>query len=113
MTADRLTRFGAFVAALREATPVELSLDAATMRRVRAYIERVDRDEPGLGYEPGEPDEESLRVALGALVDRGLAEGAADAGLYADYLTGDLRERGPDRVRVRVRRAWRLLRRGY
>lgn len=98
--------------ALRPGRTVTLDIDAATERRVLAFIGRVERDEPGLGREPGESEGESFRVALGSLIDRGLAESEDDDGLTVDYMTGRLSRSRRVALRTRLRRAARTLRRG-
>jgi hypothetical protein len=103
----------AFVTSLRAVRDVKLTLDQGTMKRVRAHMDRVEREQPGVGYAAGESDTDSLRVALGSLLDRALAESEADEGLVYEFLSGHLKVRPSVRLRRRVRQAWKTLRRGW
>lgn len=91
---------------------IEVKVSGAMLRRLRAHMARLERRDPGIAYEPGESDEDSLRVALEALIDGGLALSEAEDGLVADFLTGDIRPYMPP-LGTRARRAWRLLRHGH
>lgn len=103
----------AFVTSLRPARDLLINLDQGTLKRVRAYIDRIEQSQPGMGYAPGEADQESLLVAVGGLLDRALTESEADVGLHYDFLTGRLKPSRLVTVRTRIKRAWWTLRRGW
>lgn len=113
MTQPSPDRMRDFIRSLDIVRHVPFPIDGAIARRLNAHIDRIDAAEPGLGREPGESQQDTLQIALRALVDRGLRESEIDAGLLADGLTGELRPAGPVVFRIRVRRAWRVLRRGW
>lgn len=94
------------------AAHVEVMLTGAMLRRLRAHMERLESSEPGLGYEAGESDEDSLKSAVSALIDGGLEQAEREHGLVADFLTGDLRPyaRPP---KLRAKQAWRMVRHGH
>jgi hypothetical protein len=77
-------------------------------------MDRVEGSQPGLSYPPGEPDEESVRIQLMAALDRGLTESERDDGVRYDFTGGKLVPFTNREVfRVRVRRAWHALRKGW
>lgn len=102
-----------FLQAIAPERRLTIALETAACTRLRAYMVRVERQEPGLAFEPGESYEESLASAVGALLDRGLHESEQDDGLVWVWSENRLEPvLGTAHFGLRLRHAWRMLRSG-
>lgn len=83
-------------------------LSEATERRFKSYIERSQLSAPDI-MPPDEPYDEALKVAVGAVIDRGLAESEHEDGLIARFDGAVIgRKRYP--IKLRLKLAWKELR---